>query len=1010
MQAKNTVTSSSSNDIRFIKELHDFLLELPMIKFPAPEKQAEARALMTEVTALLKDTLDSEKLFSIMKKYLNFFKKPSSVFPETNLNLLQAIIQNGLNGIILFESLTDAENNALKNAIDTYAKEKHHENKVRNDGSSLTDLRDLLRKYMIPQIFQTFPGYIEPLFKQILENTKGFKSLFFQSSFFRSPFLNLVTDFPDHSVLLIKTLISNPVQYHYLVSTMVDYLDFIERVKHYDVVEFIPSVVLDKAEFKRLILDHVDFIKLVTVRPEEAPSLIAGLLSDEVEFKRLIPNLDALKVLIEKLPNFAHELINIPFAGDIYRHLVPNFNAFRMLTINFSGTAVFVARLMSHDDEFKRMIDLNSVKSLQLAYNNPHFLNFLPQLLERSLDGCFRILKDFPREPLLNFIKKLDKAYVSERKILGIDSTGDSLKFLYINKEKIFELYALFGKAIFGFLHSKLANTPHPISRFFSSYCLLNQSAVNFYSNLMKGIQPSKKEINQLAEFFSHISELDNNKIEELHAILSSMNFKRANKLITFLYDHCLIIFLNEIGINTTELKQNDLIGIKEKLSVDKFLLLLKGLQGINESKRAFMLETLKADLDPSCTFKHFAYSTTDNTTIGLALAKHNLHCFEKLKSMKIDPNLALNYPYKKTISYGKNINETYFIQCKQLLTLIARLKKMSLPVDKFNLKQVIDNYRMQLLRGLEGSFESPTEAIFKRMNKNSYLDLLKKIANVLEKLIAENKKMQATHEANATTDLDVELKKLQTFIADSEKAPTTSPAKKNKFKSFEIKHWNKNEFDTLFLGEYLSCCLAPDGGRFSSMFMRRGDQDCFMHVITNAEGEPVCGNWLYFAHDINNPENVYVVANFVDIRISHCFDEELKQFLYTSLCHFTKEFANQVNAKDYIIRRFPDGVFHKYSHPVIRMKIIKMGGFFDLDTLTTREEKTQTDDFDGMQDTSFYIAPDLPSEYSFSLEKIVSPESSNLSAIGFFSQNKTENAANLAEQAVPSSQGKLPG
>ncbi len=142
------------------------------------------------------------------------------------------------------------------------------------------------------------------------------------------------------------------------------------------------------------------------------------------------------------------------------------------------------------------------------------------------------------------------------------------------------------------------------------------------------------------------------------------------------------------------------------------------------------------------------------------------------------------------------------------------------------------------------------------------------------------------------------------------------------KTKNFRVQQWDKNKISTFFLGNYLSCCLATNGSQFPAIVQRRMDNAMFMHVVIDENtGEPVCGNWLFFAKDSNDDNVVFVVANFFEIRSNYGSKTELRELLVSELIKFTGDFSQEINAKAFLMRPLTYGLIPDFSHYNVSVK-----------------------------------------------------------------------------------------
>ena len=195
------------------------------------------------------------------------------------------------------------------------------------------------------------------------------------------------------------------------------------------------------------------------------------------------------------------------------------------------------------------------------------------------------------------------------------------------------------------------------------------------------------------------------------------------------------------------------------------------------------------------------------------------------------------------------------------------------------------------------------------------------------------------------------------------------------------ILQWDKNNINTLFLGNDLNCCLATDGKQFPAIIERRLDEACFMHVVINKKtNEPVCLNWLFFDKSMDN--EIYIKANFFEIRNNISRDPQLRDLLVKSLAGFTTEYAQDIGAKEFLIRPLADSHGHHYGNipdfnapdnPELNFNMVerpgkKVGGYYDMESMKTVENCVYYLLGSGM--TKFYQHPKVLPKQEISITK----------------------------------------
>jgi len=185
------------------------------------------------------------------------------------------------------------------------------------------------------------------------------------------------------------------------------------------------------------------------------------------------------------------------------------------------------------------------------------------------------------------------------------------------------------------------------------------------------------------------------------------------------------------------------------------------------------------------------------------------------------------------------------------------------------------------------------------------------------------------------TPDLITTLKKGHALVITPEDLTNYTPRK------FHIEMWDKSKIETLFLGDYLSCCLATTGSMRSDYAPRVFDDAFLMPVIIDETTKrPVCGAWLFFGEATKPPSNekkIDLVANFFEINAGIAENKELMNFLVVNLLNYIGQFSESIHAAEFIMRPLSYGMipdFHKLGtfSATNNRTIEKVSGYFGKD------------------------------------------------------------------------------
>lgn len=553
---------------------------------------------------------------------------------------------------------------------------------------------------------------------------------------------------------------------------------------------------------------------------------------------------------------------------------------------------------------------------------------------------------------------------------------------------KLQQLKFILGDNFVDFIKHFMITSILPLERFLNSYTLLPKE---YEKNLAeKFLCPFKnktlntQDINNLERFLMLISiqselEIEYKKKMTGLKILNTVfdSDKPFDKFLTSFSEEIFSFYLTELGI---DVKKVNFSNLEDKLSFAKMLQLLIGRRAMkNDLYEEVFDQMLKVDLGfLDMTFDEFIHDQTQKSLTGKTLAEHNAIIRKQLQTKGINVNLALSYKKPTPFNYyGKASRDIqkllgFIIEnINKLLESIFDLQKTSdgdlsklikMPEDKkLTHDQLIKNFKKSLaddlinIRNLYNqitpshkiSKTEPLENIipllqdgFKFLSNES--ESLKKIQtesnlNLVNKIILHNNKIadffNTTLENEHANAFNTAHHLLEKSVSELE-TENLPELRKTSFKNeqYTAEQWDKTKIDSYFLGNHLSCCLATDADKFPAMIQRRMDDAMMMHVIVDQKtGLPICGNWLFFAEDKNTGE-IYVVANYFEIKQSVATDVKLKNELTKNLIEFTGQYTKDVGAKKFIMCHLPYGLISNFKHfPQAKVSIQKVGGYLAL-------------------------------------------------------------------------------
>ncbi|TAL60890.1 MAG: hypothetical protein EPN84_08825 [Legionella sp.] len=375
------------------------------------------------------------------------------------------------------------------------------------------------------------------------------------------------------------------------------------------------------------------------------------------------------------------------------------------------------------------------------------------------------------------------------------------------------------------------------------------------------------------------------------------------------------------------------LLALPEQLNLDTsvfdnhpglFLRLLAGRRHLKDHRLERVFDKcIEYDLRTDRDFNFFAYSLDQQDELGRRLAKHNERIKSDLKVAKINTDLAFSYPHKSSFSCITNDSIDWESLARAIYNDLNNLEGLLNPQIQTPLIQSL----LMSITKIKSQVTKGKQVNLKPIYNGTLDNRLQRIHDQLTELLSTEKlsnevKEHGMHFQQHYKDLKKEISKASSRQIKNEAIK----------KSFYIVPWDKNQLQSFILGDYLGCCLAPDGGQFQAMVQRRMDAAMMMHVVYDKDlQEPVCGNWLFFARNKNNPEEVFVVANFFEIRAGYGLNPQLRDRLVKELVDYTGKYAKLIGAKRFLICPLTYGLIPNFigKFELEQINIEKIGGFF---------------------------------------------------------------------------------
>lgn len=527
------------------------------------------------------------------------------------------------------------------------------------------------------------------------------------------------------------------------------------------------------------------------------------------------------------------------------------------------------------------------------------------------------------KQLFVNFFTKLHGFYqqLSTHEKFRLQIGFSIHDFINRYQKRIIDLHQIFGNSTIHLLQSFLISSPVAIVRFLDSYTpIMAENDITILNEALNKIKAKKEWAKQdtkksaiMLSFIANINNFTNNdKTKDiiLEKIKES-NFQNISEFQNLIYQECKLACLYFLGMDIEKIDQEK---FDKYLSGEWLIQLMIGIKSLNSNTVPLIVGMLKSDFEANHSFSNFC---NNHSETGNKLGIHNQAIHKKLLESGINLEKALNYNTKKSLIYGEE-SPAFELQ-KSVWTNIVQIKELldTMPNDTIPpiISRSLYNINYQLIKGtLLDNF--PKEL------RDSTLNKISKNTNLIKNFIAFASKKSYTQ------GFDALLNELKNNVSKLEEEIKTKGKKSGQ--KFHIEQWDKARPDTYFLGNQLSCCLATNGTHFTALLERRMDDACLMHVVINEKTrEPICGNWLFLAQDKENKDDIYVVANFFELKVAYANNHELSQFLVNELKEYTANYAKAIGAKGFEIRPLTYGNIPDFKLEKKDMEISKVGDFY---------------------------------------------------------------------------------
>jgi Ankyrin repeats (many copies) len=446
------------------------------------------------------------------------------------------------------------------------------------------------------------------------------------------------------------------------------------------------------------------------------------------------------------------------------------------------------------------------------------------------------------------------------------------------------------------FLKSLVVQSALPLERFLASQPILSEEDAivlkQYYQKLStqkrRMVQaPQWQNIVKLAGIIAQIRNTDyhigDHQSISLKAILqdsdSDADFVSPEAAIKALCKAILApLAANDIA-DETALSKIDIEALLDRFSPAQLVNIFNATAKMTgDQYRAIFREMLRRDLGIT-TGSVTDFLHTDSTE-GYGIAQHNHAIREQLEAQGLKPESILDYDGSHEFIYFPN-NEvddrraTAQGSLTVLWSYLDTLDEKMAPLTDGKLRKIKNDLK-QLRQIISKETGSPNPV---KLNSPAARDKIQALIRKLDSLADfPDQDFQIFSE-----HVKQQWQRVTQLLDSHGVSPAAS---QTKAKRFVVKMWDKNAANTFFLGDYVGCCLAPDGQMFPAMVQRRMDDAMLFPVVIDPEtNEPVALLWLYLAEDPDG--NIHPLANFCEVKAGYGQNKDLRKVLLNALLTF---------------------------------------------------------------------------------------------------------------------------
>ncbi len=499
------------------------------------------------------------------------------------------------------------------------------------------------------------------------------------------------------------------------------------------------------------------------------------------------------------------------------------------------------------------------------------------------------------------------------------------------NAHKTVCLIEIMGEDAFIFLKRFLKKDPYPLRRFFDCLDVADEGVTDALKALYSLAE--RKDFNS----FQRILEISSAYISigKKDDLLESLKPARE-QLVPWqeLSDSLAKAYLDELaaslGITASGIR-TEVLSRFHILYAGRFKAAMEFIRNKVPDKLGLFKAVLKAMFEDR--FHSFLTDTSQDDEEGAPLAEHNKNVRKAITDCGISPDSWLSYSRESLFSFSeRNLKIDPEDEMLRMAGHIASLHDLLESAKKQGLSNLLRKLglmvssdkdaklRLMPISGSAGRTRRARNKVIDVFKNIKNIESVKKAVNYLARNVEDSKvKEVILHLASSINDLK---KLIQNPAAVRELA--------KKKRNFTLRMWKRDPPHDLFLGDFVSCCLATNSNlHFDTMIDHLIDQGIQVaEVIDDDTSKTIALAWLFLAK--NRQNRPYLIIDNIEINDDYSSVQPLKDRIKEALIDYTIEYASSIGVKTVLAGTSGYSKVTLDEYETEKFELEKIGGYFN--------------------------------------------------------------------------------